>query len=225
MTPFHDHLVQAVTRLSMADLLASETHKNKYSWCYNHSLIPLKLDWKAGLRWFYLKRLSHLEGEGTPLLANFFQKGFLHCCSRNTFICGWINLNVLDPNVSPEGEPDDVQVFTSITKGTSEVDKYCSGKWCITPHQLISEPVLDDVVSNTKVPFLPLRPDGSTLTMPSVKRKKKQSNLFEFYKNSFKWKGLKSTHRLRLQNPRGLHSLFSPSTGQSTRNEAKLLRL
>lgn len=155
MIPFHDHLVQAVRRLSMGDLLASEKCHNKTIWHYNESLFILKLDWKAELIWFYKKitTLSHLEGEGTSLLTNFFQKGFLHWCFRHTSIRGGINLNVFDPNVSPEGQSDDVQVVTSITEGTSEVDKYCSGKCIITAQRLNSELITDNMCTKQKYLF------------------------------------------------------------------------
>ncbi len=71
--------------------------------------------------------LLHLEGKWTPLFSNFLQEGFLHWCFGYAFTCRRIHLNTLDPDVSSEGQPDNIQVIASIAEGTSKVDKYCNG--------------------------------------------------------------------------------------------------
>lgn len=72
--------------------------------------------------------LPHLEGKGTSLLSNFLHEGFLHGCFGCGVTGGWIHLNALYPDVSPEGQPNDIQLFASIAEGTSKVDKYYNGK-------------------------------------------------------------------------------------------------
>lgn len=72
--------------------------------------------------------LPHLESKGTTLLSNFLQEGFLNWWFCSVSICRWIHLNTLYPNVSSEGEPNYIQVFTSIAEGASKVDIYCNRK-------------------------------------------------------------------------------------------------
>ncbi len=76
--------------------------------------------------------LPNLEGERISLLSDFLHEEFLHWCFGCVFTCRWIHLDTLDPDVSPEGQPHNVQVIASIAEGASKVDKHCKGKKDIT---------------------------------------------------------------------------------------------
>lgn len=72
--------------------------------------------------------ILYLEGEGISLFPNFLHEAFLHWCQGWASTCDGIHLNTLDPDVSPEGHPNNIQILTSIAEGTSKVDKYCNEK-------------------------------------------------------------------------------------------------
>lgn len=74
---------------------------------------------------------AYLEGKGTSLLSNFLHEGLVHWRFGDARTRRWVHLNALYPDVSPEGQPNNIQVIASIAEGTSKVDKYCNGKRCV----------------------------------------------------------------------------------------------
>lgn len=71
--------------------------------------------------------MPHLEGKRIPLLPNLLHEGILHWSVGWVSTWGWIYLHPLDPDVSPEGQANDIQVFATIAEGTSKVHEYCKG--------------------------------------------------------------------------------------------------
>lgn len=69
----------------------------------------------------------HLEGEGLSLLSDFLHEEVNHLWLGGV-ASGGVNLDALDPDVSPEGQAHDIQVIASIAEGTGEVDEHCQDK-------------------------------------------------------------------------------------------------
>lgn len=116
---------------------------------------------------------SHLKGKRMSLLPNFVQKTFLHWWYGCLSSCRWKHLNALHPDVSPQGQTDDVKVFNPIVEGASKVSEYYRGHgqslcWVNS--------ILDcSNRYNINIPFLPERTDGSTLITPSTSARNNNS--------------------------------------------------
>lgn len=68
---------------------------------------------------------SDLKGKSVSLLSDLLQEEFLHGCLGRVLPRGRVDLDALDPDVPPEGQPHHVQVFASVAEGAGEVDVHC----------------------------------------------------------------------------------------------------
>lgn len=131
---------------------------------------------------------SHLEGEGISLLSHFLHEEFQHWCFGCVSFYRRIHLNALDPDVSPEGQTHDVQVLASIAEGTSEVDEYChtkKGTFSFVAYTFRLCSFVSLAAVEIEIPFLPSRPDGSTLITPSANKRDKIKSIRLRWKDTF----------------------------------------
>lgn len=66
-----------------------------------------------------------MKGKSISLLSDLPQEEFLHRGLSRVLPHGWVHLDVLDPDVSPEGQTHHVQVVASVAEGAGKVDIDC----------------------------------------------------------------------------------------------------
>lgn len=70
-------------------------------------------------------KLLDLDGKRISLLSDLIQEVFVHWGLGRVLPRGGIHLDAMDPDISPEGQPDHIQVLASVAEGTGEVDVHC----------------------------------------------------------------------------------------------------
>lgn len=67
------------------------------------------------------KVCGNVESEGTALLSCFLEQAAVHGSEVGFVASIRVQLDVLDPDVFPKGQSNDIQVLAAIMKGTSQL--------------------------------------------------------------------------------------------------------
>lgn len=66
----------------------------------------------------------YLKSEGIRVVPGLLQQGLMHG-AQGGLVALRVDLDMLDPDILPEAQAHHIQVITTITEGTGQLDKHC----------------------------------------------------------------------------------------------------
>lgn len=70
------------------------------------------------------KVYGNVESEGMALLSCLLEQAVMHGSEGGFVVSSRVQLEVLEPDVFPEGQSNDIQVLTAITESTGQLHKH-----------------------------------------------------------------------------------------------------
>lgn len=70
-------------------------------------------------------KCTYLESEGDALFPSLGHQGFVHGCLGGLVVCWGVQLYLLEPDVFPEGQANDIQVLATVAESGAQLNPGC----------------------------------------------------------------------------------------------------